>query len=214
MLIIGATGRSGLAIIRELRSRDSGHEIHTLVRSADRLPDDVRSACIVAEGSVLSPDTMKHALDPSPDMIVIAVGNSVLLRAQSIREDITKSVLDAMEATNCQAKVVVVSALGASGSLAQFSVPFRYVISFLLYHPLNDHTRQEAMIKDRLQPDQWLVLRPTQLSENEGTKKYTVTTDGHVRTWRIPRADVAHFAVDQMEGIGETMFGNFVAISS
>lgn len=218
VLIFGGTGRTGAAAAESLLQR--GAEVAVFCRPTSSLPPELLGRVTRHAGNCSDPSAIQTALSGA-DAVVIAVGTGKLLRSETIRADVTRTVATAVAATGRKdLRVVVVSVLGARGSGDQLP---RYVRTFakaVLARPIADHNEQEAVLCETLPPQQRLIVRPVGLNDGPFTGKYRCSTRGVVRSWRVSRKDVGDFVAGQIfaqraagGGEAEDYFGQCVAIT-
>lgn len=218
VLIFGGTGRTGAAAAASLLQR--GAEVAVYCRPTSILPSELSGRVTRHAGSCSDESAIQAALS-GVDAVVISVGNSKLVRGETVRGDVTRSVAAAVAATRRDdLRVVVVSVLGARGSGDQVPWYARALVKVVLARPIADHNEQEAVLCEMLPPAQRLIVRPVGLNDGPFTGKYRTSTRGVVRSWRVSRRDVGDFVAGQIfaqraAGGGETedYFGHCVAIT-
>ena len=215
VLVVGATGLLGQALVRELLASADRHAVIALVRQRAWLPPEQCRACAeVEEGDAESASVVRSALNHRPDVVVIAVGESTLFGAQHVREKVTKAFVNAMNEMGCSAKLVVVSSVGAGNSLLHVPWPNRLYVQAARRRAIRDHEAQEKIVSASLPSHQWLVVRPTLLKDRPGQRSYVIGTEGTLSSSSISREDVAQFIVEHVEGTAAPMYGKFVSITS
>ncbi len=206
VVIFGGTGRSGAAVAESLTAH--GAEVVLHLRPTSIVPESLFGRVEERRNT-----TVKESLQGA-DAAVICVGNSALIKRETLRADVTKSVIDAADDN---LRIVVVSALGARGSGFQLPFWIRHFALLLLTQPLKDHDNQENMIEQRIPQPRRLVVRPVQLNDGPATGRYHVCVECVTPSATVSRADVADFIADQLfDGVesGQNWWGSFVAISS
>jgi len=218
--IIGAAGRTGLALIKACAAQESSDiEVIAVVRMLSRLSAQIHDQIsAVVEGDATSADTVSATLAHSPDYIICAVGAASKRGVQTIRGDVTRAYLTGITNTNMQSvRFVVVSSNGVGDSIMQTSFFVRFGLKLILKHVLLDHTEQERLITETLPENRWLIVRPTGLKDIAGARKIyqLVTGTDKVRSTSIGRLDVAHFILQQILGGGDdgSYWGKAVTIT-
>lgn len=96
-------------------------------------------------------------------------------------------------------RLICVTGFGTGDSRASLNrfqkIPFR----LFLEHAYDDKDCQESLIRDSHL--QWVIVRPTILTNEPRTDRYQVLEDA--RDWRngfMTRADVADFRIQQIDG--------------
>ena len=93
---------------------------------------------------------------------------------------------------NPKAKLVVCSAVGASGSINQYGFMNKTFGRLVLKHVLKDHTGQETAVKES--DLKWVIVRAAVLNNKGLTEKYRISEpEKPFKATKISRADVAHF---------------------
>mmetsp|Transcript_20835 Transcript_20835/g.50962 ORF Transcript_20835/g.50962 Transcript_20835/m.50962 type:complete len:220 (-) Transcript_20835:107-766(-) len=216
VLVLGASGRSGQAILREAQASATEHTLFALVRTPSKLPAEIAAGCagVIQGDAAVRGDVVRALREAQPDVVVTAIGSSSLGK-ENVREVTTRSLVEAMEDVGgevAKAKVVALSSMGASESMRQTNLVGKILCSTMLRNVMADHTKQEQVIWKALPAEQYLVIRPPSLTDKEPLHKYHVTPTGRISTTHLARADVAHFIVKQLDGSSETWFGQNVAI--
>lgn len=196
VLVFGASGATGREVVKQ--ALDRGHSVRAFVRDPGKLKmrhldldlraGDVTNAAAVA-GAVAGADAVVSALGSGNSLashpeLTVGIGN----------------IVRAMEHAGVR-RLVYLSMLGVDGSGKQLGLLDRYVVlPLLLRNVMNDHAREEAIIK-RSTLD-WVIVRPPRLTSGPHT--------GHIRdgagirsrtlSASVSRADLADFMVNQLEG--------------
>jgi uncharacterized protein YbjT (DUF2867 family) len=193
LLIIGASGGIGRQAVR-IGLRD-GHRVRGFSRGA--------GAMAVADpgfepfaGDATDPAALARALQ-GIDAVILSVGVAPGLRRTfrpvHVFSESTRAVVAGMEAAGVR-RLVAVTGFGAGDSRAALSLPERVAHRLALGHVYDDKTRQEALIRDSALD--WLIVRPTILTNGRGTGRYRVLRSrAEWRNGLISRADVALFLV-------------------
>ena len=193
-LIIGATGRTGQAMVRE--SLAKGHDVIALVRSLARarplLPD-----IELVEGDARDGAAVSSALDRC-DAVISALGTRkpTLVREVTVMSEATRTLVDAMNARGVR-RLVCITGLGAGDSAGHGGFVYDRLIKPVILRTIyQDKNRQEAII--RASGLDWIIVRPTILTDKPATGEVRATVDLRgVHGGQIPRADVAAFVVAQ-----------------
>lgn len=211
--VLGASGRTGLAVVRALLHKNV--QVIAVVRNASRLPADLKSQVAVVEGEGTDPATAKATLHHAPDVVVCAVGAPSPRGVQSVRTDVTRTFVDAI-AHNDSVRFVAVSSVGAHNSVSQVGLITRLVVTSILKHVMVDHTSQEDVITAALPRHRWLVVRPTTLNDKPAEHDYQLMESQRLRSSNISRNTVAEFIAAQIsdDTINHSFWGKKIAISS
>lgn len=218
--IIGAAGRTGLALIKACHAREASNiQVIAVVRTSSRLSAEIiDQIAVVVEGDATSPSTVSATLAHSPDYIICAVGAAKISGVQTIRGDVTKAYLAGISNSNNQSvRFVAISSNGVGDSINQVNFFVRIMLTLLLKRVLQDHTEQERLVTHSLPENRWLIVRPTGLKDIDGARKIyqLVTGTDKVRSTSIGRHDVAHFILSQILGEGDegSYWGKAVTIT-
>lgn len=196
IMVLGATGGTGREVVRQ--ALDAGHRVTAFVRRPEAL-DLSHPNLSVAVGDATDPGQVAAAL-AGHDGVVCALGAPARNR-QGVRARGTAATVEAMRATGV-VRLVVVSTFGASESRAALPAWLRYLFVPLVLGPaFADHDAQERVVRESGLA--WTLVRPVTLTDQPATG--AVLRDEAVQrsSWKIPRADVASFVLDQIEGPGD-----------
>ena len=191
LLIIGASGGIGIETVRLALRR--GHRVRALARKAGRIAiDDPLFEARSADAT--DPAAVRGALD-GVDAVIQAVGVAPSLGRMVTPIDLfskTTAILVPEMVRAGVRRLVAVTGFGAGDSRRALSLLERVPHRLLLGTAYDDKGRQEAIIRDSTLD--WLIVRPTILTNGRGRGKYRVLVDPE--TWRnglIARRDVADF---------------------
>ena len=163
LLILGATGGTGLALIRQARER--GHQITAFVRSPHKL-GALADRVAVRQGDARSVTELRAVL-PGHDAVLSALGppgpgRTTILRAGA------RSIVEAMRADGVRRLIVVSAAilfddLGFLGSLLRRT---------LLKNVAEDSAEMERIVT--VSGLDWTIARPPRLTNGALTGRYRV----------------------------------------
>jgi putative NADH-flavin reductase len=217
LFIVGATGGIGAQLVEQALAR--GHRVTAFVRVPEKVGRTHERLTIVG-GDPLDAEQLRQAL-PDNDVVLSAIGPSPRPRpsfavsrifrknlstgnghtgnglngrtAHTVHRDLAHSLVPAMESAAVRRLVAVSSAFLFSDAL----VPA--VFGRLFFHDtVKDAAEMEStIVASRLQ---WTIVRPPELTDGSRTEHYRVK-DGHLPGFgfRVSRADVAHFMLDEVE---------------
>lgn len=194
LLIIGATGGTGRALVREALER--GHEVTAFVRNPARLPIQ-HERLTVAQGNVLDHGAVDAAVR-GQDAVLSALGHKRWLYPTRILSAGTGNVIRAMEAHGVR-RLVCETSLGIGASFGRMGLYYTLFVGvFILPFYFYDKVRQERLI--RKSDLDWVIVRPGALSNGKkrGTCRHGPRVGNYLWTVRISRADVAAFMLDQV----------------
>ena len=191
LLILGATGGSGQALIGQASER--AHRITAFVRSPQKL-GSLRDRVTVRQGDPGSVAELQAVL-PGHDAVLSALGPpgpgpTTILRAGAC------STVAAMQAVGPRRLIVVSAAI----LFSDLGIPGRVLRRTLLKNVAEDSAEMERLvIASGLD---WTIARPPRLTNGPLTGRYRVE-NGHLpdrSAWAfISRADVAHFVLSELE---------------
>ena len=195
LLVIGASRGIGRAAVAEALAR--GHVLRALARSAENDgKESTRLETVAADAT--DPVALRGAVE-GMDAVILALGVPADPRRMCRRVELfsraTEALVPQMRAAGCR-RLVAVTGFGAGESHAAMSRLERLPHGFFLGTAYADKDRQEALIRES--GLDWLIVRPTILTNGPRTRRYLVLRDR--RAWRnglVSRADVAHFLVSQ-----------------
>lgn len=219
ILLIGATGRTGIALINESAKVTGGPKIHAFARTPSKLSERLQAKCAsMVKGDARSSQDLVAALEATnPTHIIIAVGLTDSLEPTDVRTLSAGALVKALQETDRISKVYVsvVSALGAGGSTIKLGFGAGSFIQWMLRHQLKDHDAQERILAEAFQgcEDKLLILRPTGLSDSIKRSHVLVLSDQRSPTWRLHREDLAQWLVSRIV-LKRDDFGGVVALTA
>lgn len=193
VLIIGASGGIGLHAVQ--LALQAGHQVRALARTAEQINIE-HPALEARSADATNAEAVRAALD-DVDAVIHVVGVAPSLRRMCTPIDVfskTTSVLVPEMARAGVRRLVAVTGFGAGESRRALSTPERIPHRLFLGTAYDDKDRQEAIIRES--DLDWLIVRPTILTNGRGRGRYKVLTSAD--TWRnglIARRDVADFLV-------------------
>jgi putative NADH-flavin reductase len=206
LVILGATGRTGLEIVR--RALERGHSVTALVRSPDRLKP-FGGQIAVRQGDLLSNTDLQRVIQ-GHDAVVSGFGPRLPVSKGDahLLEQFADALTSAMVKTTVRR--VVVESVAFLFKDAIF--PPTYLLGRLFFRQVvNDASAMEQVFAHS-QLD-WTMVRPPELTDKPYTGKYRVR-EGHLPLlgFKIARADVADFMIKSAENCSSV--GKIVGISN
>ena len=191
LLILGATGGTGRALVGQARER--GHDVTAFVRSAQKL-GPLADRVTVRKGDPRSVGELRAVL-PGHDAVVSALGppgpgRTTILRAGA------RSTVEAMQ-TGGPRRLIVVSAAVLFDDLG--------VLGWLLRRTLLTNVAEDSAEMERIVMASgldWTIARPPRLTNGPLTGRYRVENEhlpDRSALASISRADVAHFLLSELE---------------
>lgn len=194
ILVIGATGGTGQAIVREALAK--GHAVTALVRSEAKARPLLPGTALV-EGDARDQAALTRAVEGC-DAAISALGTRKirLVGKVTLMSEGTRALVTAMNERGVR-RLVCITGLGAGDSAGHGGFVYDRLIKPVLLRTIyQDKDRQEAII--RASGLDWTIVRPTVLTDKPatGTVRAIVNLEG-LHGGSIPRADVAAFVVAQ-----------------
>jgi len=196
VLIIGASGGIGIEAVRVALER--GLRVRALARSAERIRID-HPLLETRSADASDPEAVRAALE-GVDAVIHVVGAAPSLRRMFTQINVLSKTTEVLVSEMARAgvrRLVAVTGFGAGDSRDAFSLPERMTHRLVLGTTYADKDRQEAIIRES--DLDWLIVRPTILTNGRGRGRYQVLVDPD--QWRnglIARRDVADFLVREV----------------
>jgi putative NADH-flavin reductase len=202
VVVFGATGPTGRELVG--RALEEGHDVTAFARNPSALR--IEHDCLETfTGDVLQPATVESAVK-GHDAVLFAIGprrragtGETPVNVVSVA---TRHVLEAMEKRGVK-RLVSLSSVGVGDSRGKLQAgPFFGVLQEMILVPLflrrefKDKELQETLVRES--SVEWILVRPTSLTDAEPRGEFRITTDGGRVPGRIARADVAAFMVAQL----------------
>lgn len=194
ILVIGATGGTGQAIVREALAR--GYAVTALVRSRDKAAPLLPGATL-EEGHARDAGAVARAL-AGCEAVLSALGTRKisLARPVTMMSEATGVLVDAMKKQGVR-RLVCITGLGAGDSAGHGGFVYDWLVKPIVLRTIyEDKDRQEAII--RQSGLDWVIVRPAVLTDKPATGRIRAITDlGGFRGGQISRTNVATFVVAQ-----------------
>ena len=218
-LIIGASGRTGAQIIRQLDANTNKRnklKVFAFCRDPSKLDPKTKAHCTgVLKGNArLSTDLEKAIQESEADLVVVSIGNGDSVKKTDIRTSSAQALVQVLSKPKYQhVQVLVVSSTGAGGSRIKVGFGIGRMIEFHLRHVLKDHNGQEAaFLSSSAMKNRTMIVRPTALVENEATGKLVSFGDLEKSpTIQTDRKDLADWLIKEavLKVFEEGGFGRF-----
>ena len=171
VLIIGASGRTGVQLIQQLTQRNfSKASIFAFCRDLTKIDKHTLALCDgVYQGDAMVKDDLEKAInDSKAEVVVMSIGNGDNVGKTDIRTASAKALVAVLSKPKYQqVKVCVISSNGAGGSRIRVGYGIGRIIEFHLRHILTDHTGQENAFRVASFKDRVMIVRPTALVDNQ-----------------------------------------------
>jgi uncharacterized protein YbjT (DUF2867 family) len=204
VLVVGASGGSGRAALRELLRRD--HEVTAFSRHATALAarlgtDRVRGI----DGDATNPGDVDRAVR-GQDAVVVTLGiseNPVRVRLLGpaatpidVRSRGTRIVIEAMRRHGVR-RLVVQTSYGVGPTREQLPIMQRLIFRLLLLPQIADTERQDQLV--RSSGLDWTNIQPVNLTNDDAAGLPFTSTTGETRGWKVARARVGRFLAESVE---------------
>jgi nucleoside-diphosphate-sugar epimerase len=202
VLLIGATGKTGLAILEQLTKHPSKPSVHVLCRDATKLAQNYQDQCAsILKGNARNASDIEMALvQTQADWVIVCVGNGESVAKNDIRTANANATVRVLKQPQFQhVRALVVSSIGAGSSRVIVGMGIGKLISYHLKHVLADHTGQEAafsQIQKRA-----TIVRATSLTDGQPTGKLAYFEDkSKCPSIKTDRADLAEWVAEEVCG--------------
>jgi putative NADH-flavin reductase len=193
LVVLGATGGTGLEIVRQAIGR--GHSVTALVRSPDRLRP-FRDRINIEQGDLLNPTDLERVIR-GQDAVLSGFGPRVpVSQAEAhLLQQFAVALTSAMPRAGVRRAVVESVAFLFKDSV----LPPAYLLGWLLFpRTVSDATAMERIFEES--PLDWTMVRPPELTDKPYTGKYRAQEDHLPRFgFKVSRADVADFMLKAVE---------------
>ena len=193
LVVLGATGGTGMEIIREAVERD--HLVTALVRSPDRLKA-FRDRITVVQGDLLNSGDLARVIE-GHDAVLSAFGPRVPISKAdtNLLERFAQALTQAMRSAGVRRAVIESVALLFKNSM----MPPAYFLGRLFFPDLvSDTSAMERIFRET--DLEWTMVRPPQLTDATYSGKYRVLEGRLPRFgFKISRAHVADYMIRAVE---------------
>ncbi|MET8359076.1 SDR family oxidoreductase [Micromonospora sp. NPDC005171] len=191
VVVLGAAGRTGRLIVAE--ALRSGHHVTAAVRNPASVP--AAPALRVERADVRDADSLR-AVIKGHDAVVCAIG-APGRKANNLYSDGARATVSAMQASGVK-RLLAITSVGVRHDDPRHAWWYRALIRPIGADLYADMARMEHIVRDS--DLDWTFVRPTYLQDREPTGSYRVTHDSTPKGgWRITRADVARFIVEELD---------------
>jgi putative NADH-flavin reductase len=193
LVVLGATGATGLEIVRQAIER--GHSVTALVRSSERLKA-FGDRISVKQGDLLNSADLERVIQ-GHDAVVSGFGPRLpVSKADAhLLQQFATALTSAMLEAGVRRAVVESVAFLFKDSI----IPPAYILGKLLFPGIVADAAAMEEIFEKSGLD-WTMVRPPELTDKSYTGKYRVR-EGHLPRFgfKISRADVADFMIRTVE---------------
>lgn len=197
LLVLGATGGTGAALIRQ--ALEAGHEVSAFARDPSAIPVPHHERLRALRGDVMDAEQVSRAV-AGHDAVLSALGARGLGPTR-VYSGGAGNILRAMKEHGVR-RLIAVTAAGLCDNLRR-AFWFRLLVRPLLRHVYSDMERMEEAVRNS--DVDWTLVRPPRLTDGRLTRQYRVSVDlMPPGNYLFPgpllsREDVAHFMLSQLE---------------
>jgi putative NADH-flavin reductase len=193
IVVLGAAGRTGRLIVDE--ALRAGHQVTAAVRTPEKMTHAPEPGFAIARADVRDPISLRDVIE-THDVVVSAVGPPGR-KAGHLYSDGARATVTAMRGAGVT-RFIGVTSVGVRPDDPHHSWWYRHLIRPLGSDLYADMARMEDLVRDT--DLDWTFVRPTYLQDREPTGKYRVADNSTpAEGWRITRADVARFIVEELD---------------
>jgi nucleoside-diphosphate-sugar epimerase len=195
ILVVGATGGSGRAAVKELLGQ--GHTVTAFVRQTGLVQP--AAGLRVFGGDVMHQDDVDRAV-AHHDAVIVTLGireNPLLVRLRGsadtpmqIRSVGTAHVIEAMRRRGVS-KLVVQSSYGVGETRDRLPLKWRLIFALLLKPQIADTEQQERLVRESGLT--WVLAQPVALTDDNDPQPPFASASGEVHSMSIARRRVALF---------------------
>ncbi|MFC7449386.1 NAD(P)-dependent oxidoreductase [Rhodococcus daqingensis] len=216
VLVIGATGGSGRAVVAELLGR--GHSVTAFSRHASELRVDASGDLRTIDGDATDSSAVEAAVR-GHDAVVLTLGiseNAMRVRlfgpahtAADVRSRGTRNVVAAMKRSG-STRLVVQSTYGVGETAAKLGLVDRIFFAVLIKQQAADHTKQESIV--RASGLDWTIVQPMHLTDDPAADREFVSTTGEIGSRKVSRRAVGRVLADA--STSSDYLGTSIAVSA
>lgn len=194
LLVIGAAGKTGTAIVEQALAR--GHQVTALVHDRDKYhaPAEVE----IFAGDAQNPSKIEQAIQ-GQDAVLDALGGHFPWMNSTVETNGARAVVEAMRRTGVR-RLLIVSTIGEGDSSANVHGWYGHLfMSTVLRGVMKDKAGMEEIIShaDDLE---WTIVRPAGLRDTDSEGHvHVITPESGEKVRFIARTDVAAFMLDELE---------------
>lgn len=193
IIVFGATGHTGIKICEGLNTLGMKHSAFVRKGSENKINTTHTQ---VIEGDVLQKNTIENLFSNLQFTDVIIALGSRDVKVKNIRSIGTKNIIDALNKSNVNSKLHVISAHGVGDSWDRLKWYEKLLSNLFLGKTMADHSLQEEYVMAN--PGGYHIIRPVALKNGPASGKINKHTEGHLPNGDITRTDVANYLVESM----------------
>lgn len=215
VLVIGATGGSGLAATRSLLAR--GAQVTAFARNPDALPP-LHGQLKKLAGDATRFEDIDRAV-AGHDAVVVALGireNPMRVRLlgsagtpMDVRSQGTRHVIEAMHRHGVR-RLVVQTSYGVGATQGRLPFVVKLVFALMLRPQIRDTGRQEEAVRDS--GLDWVLVQPVNLTDDAVVAPAFASAEGDFQSMKVSRQQVGEFLADV--AMSDSHKGESVALSA
>lgn len=194
--IIGATGRTGLEIVKQ--SLAAGHAVIALARRPEAL--DIRHPKLeIRPADVFNQASLEAALAGDVDAVVSAIGEAKISKPTRLYSEAAINTIAAMQKVRIRRLVCIASSGYIDDPQQPFYVRFlqKNVLQRIFRYVYEDMMRMEKKVQ--ASELDWTIVRPPRLTSGRHTGNYRVQKVVVPKGAKISRADLADYIVKNLD---------------
>lgn len=199
ILVIGATGGSGLAATRSLLAR--GAQVTAFARHPDALPP-IHGHLTKVAGDATRFEDVDRAM-AGHDAVVVALGireNPMRVRLlgsagtpMDVRSQGTRHLIEAMHRHGVR-RLVVQTSYGVGATQGRLPIMIKLVFALMLRPQIRDTGRQEEAVRDS--GLDWVLVQPVNLTDDAVVEPAFASAEGDYQSMKVSRQQVGEFLAD------------------
>lgn len=215
ILVVGASGASGIRLVEELLNR--GHKVKVVVRSLEKLPEKIKNhsslTAILASVLELSDAEMEQYV-AGCSAVASCLGHNLTVKGifgkpHRLVTDATRRLCKAIKAnkSGTPTKYVLMNTVANRNRDLNESIPFAHKCLIVLLrlfvppHPDNEDAAEylRTQIGQKDNDIEWVAVRPSTLIDEENASEievYSSPTRSIINDGQISRINVGHFMAD------------------
>jgi putative NADH-flavin reductase len=209
VLVIGATGRTGLECIHHFANHQTKPAVHAFCRDADDLDDKDKTLCTsIVQGDAFSPNDLERALaETYADVVVLSIGHCETTSKSHSRTTSTQALAQVLKMPQYKrVRIVMASNTGARKFRIIVCGRLGILTSFHLRHVLADKPGREHAFNSLR--NRTTVVRATSLTEKDANGKLAYFQDREKRlTIKTDCADLAAWIAEEVCGETKPVYG-------
>lgn len=195
LVVFGATGRTGRRVVAQ--ALEAGHAVTGIARTPAKL-NRTHERLTLVQGDILDYDSFASVLQ-GQDVVVSTVGKGAVFGSVKLYSEGIENVIRAMEEYGLSRLIAITSGGTYPGWDDNNSIFYELLIKrVILRGEYADMRRMEERIAET--DLEWTIVRPSGLSDEDGTGAYHVKVGYSLPASNTTRRDdLAEFIVDELE---------------